>query len=421
MNDPERAHKFEAYYRRAFSGETFREVEYSDLPFELWSELSFFPIYENSVVIGTACFSKDITERKKNEDKIQLVNRRISSILNTIPANIALLDEKGFIVDVNEAWKKFADENDYSGDNYCIGDNYISVCRQMNGRLKADSEKLAAGIDAVLQSNLAEFVFEYPCHAPHMERWFRMVVTPLQEQHHAGAVVMHIDISEIRRLENERLEEMAEEQKKITRAMLQGEEKERTRLGKELHDNISQLLAAIKMKLGFCIKHFDKALPIVEECTQYVQEALTEARNLSHKMVIPRFDENSFAHYLESAIRKYENPQRIMETDFTLMDDGVIPAEIKETMYRIVQEQLNNIEKHAKATKVYIQVLTKEKKVTFVIRDNGVGFDKKKHVSGIGLSNILNRAESYNGRADIISEPGRGCILYIEIPLPVSK
>jgi PAS domain S-box-containing protein len=415
--DIERIFRFKLCYDRAFSGESFTEIEYTVIPVEIWSEISFYPIYDDQTVVGTACFSRNITTRKKTEDEIRLFTKRISAILNTLPANITLLDENGVIVEVNESWKKFANENGYSGDNYCIGENYLTVSRKVTGMNDSDGRFVAEGIERVLRNKRKTFEYEYPCDSHDLKRWFRLVATPLQEQEYGGAVVMHIDISDIRRLEQEKLKDITEEQKKITRAMLKGQEKERTRLGQELHDNISQLLAAIKMKLSFCLNHFDKAYPIIGECSEYVQEAIAEARNLSHKMVLPRFEENSFKHSLELLLQKYQNEERNIELETSQMDEKRIAGEVKETLYRIVQEQLNNVEKHAQASQVFIQILTYPTYVAFIVKDNGVGFDINKKRNGIGLANILNRAESYNGSVTILSEPGKGCSLFVEIPI----
>jgi PAS domain S-box-containing protein len=413
----EKAFHFKQCYERAFSGETFTELEYADQPIELWSELSFYPIFEGELVVGTACFSRDITERKKTEDKVRLSTKRMSAILNTLPANIALLDENGNIIEVNDAWKKFADQNGYTGNNYSINENYLYVSNKAMGIDEQAGKTVANGIQNVLKNRVKEFVFEYSCNAPNLQRWFRMVATPLQEKEYSGAVVMHIDISEIRRLEQERLKSILDEQKEITRAVLKAEERERSRIGQELHDNISQLLAAINMKLGFCLAHPEKSLPIIEECTEYIQEAMTEARNLSHKMVLPRFDENGFRQSVEILTQKYQSDEKSIRVEMSRLDENMLSAGIRETLYRIVQEQLNNIEKYAHASEVVIQILTYPDHVAFVIRDNGVGFDLNKKVNGIGLTNIFNRAESYNGSAKIITEPGNGCTLLVEIPI----
>ncbi|HEY8735378.1 MAG TPA: PAS domain S-box protein [Puia sp.] len=420
----EQLSRFRIHYERAFAGETFTVIEYIEKPVELWSELSFYPIHEGNSVIGTACFARNITQRKKAEEELvssfyekRVQAERMSAILNTLPANIVLLDEKGVIKDVNEAWKQFVTENKYSGAGFFLNENYLRISKKAIYSNELDDKMIARGIKNVLKNRVREFVYEYLCNSPGVERWFRLIATPLQEKEYAGVVIMHIEISEIRRLEQERLKNKMEEQKKITRLVLKAEEKERSRLGQELHDNISQLLAAIKMKLGFCHSHPEKCLQIIEECTEYVQEAITEARNLSHKMVIPRFEENGFKQSLELLVLKYEAANKSVKLEISRMNEKMVSDEIKETLYRIVQEQLNNIEKYAQASVVLIQILTYPNQLAFVIRDNGVGFDTNVKTNGIGLTNVLNRAESYNGSARIISEPGKGCSLFVEIPI----
>ena len=368
----------------------------------------------------------DITDRKKAEEQLknsfgekQALAKRVSAILNTLPANIALLDEKGIIADINDAWRNFSDENGFVGPDYGIGDDYIAISKRSFCVRKEEGKKVANGIRAVLQNKAEEFVFEYSCDSRDIKRWYRMVVTPLQDKEYTGAVVMHIDISELRRLEEERFRNTMEEQKRITRAMLEGQEKERNQIGRDLHDNISQLLAAIKMKLGFYLKKPDheNGSKLLAQCMEHTHEALVETRNLSHQMVMPRFAENSFKEALEQLIANYTDTKRSIELNTEKLNEDDVPALVKETLYRIVQEQLNNIEKYAKASEVTVQVCSSPDNVTMTITDNGVGFDMKKKRAGIGLTNILNRAESYNGSAIIFSEPAKGCKLSVEIPL----
>jgi two-component system sensor histidine kinase UhpB len=85
-------------------------------------------------------------------------------------------------------------------------------------------------------------------------------------------------------------------------------------------------------------------------------------------------------------------------------------------MYRIVQEQLNNILKHSNATEALIELKTMRNRLQLNIIDNGVGFDTRKKNRGIGLNNIISRVEMQNGKMEIISAPGKGCTLKIEIP-----
>jgi signal transduction histidine kinase len=89
----------------------------------------------------------------------------------------------------------------------------------------------------------------------------------------------------------------------------------------------------------------------------------------------------------------------------------------KLNIFRIVQEQLNNILKYAKATKIIISLLQNQTAVTLIISDNGIGFDTSKKQKGIGMANIKSRAGAYNGHAGFISEPGKGCVLTVAFSL----
>ncbi len=192
--------RFKEYYERAFKGETFMVVENKS---EIWSEISFYPIYSKSDIIGTACFLRDITLRKHAEDasrkylfEKETLAERMSTILNTLPANIALLDGQGIIVDVNDAWRNFADSNGFIGKNYGVGDNYVTITAAAKGKEKGDGKIVSAGIKRVLNKLSDSFEYEYPCDSPTEERWFRVVVTPLSDKGKGGVVVMHLNITE---------------------------------------------------------------------------------------------------------------------------------------------------------------------------------------------------------------------------------
>jgi two-component system sensor histidine kinase UhpB len=209
----------------------------------------------------------------------------------------------------------------------------------------------------------------------------------------------------IRRLEAERLKEI-----------IQTQESERNQLGRELHDNINQILAVVKLQLEFALENYDEEKITVERCQSNIENVISEIRLLSHRLVLPRFAESS----LKTELQKMIDMVRLQQP-VTLKTSGLkeklVPDNIKETLYRIVQEQLNNIVKHAKAGKAVITLQSDTSQVTMQIEDNGNGFDPTLCRNGVGITNILNRVESYHGTADIISAPGKGCRLSITIPL----
>jgi len=88
----------------------------------------------------------------------------------------------------------------------------------------------------------------------------------------------------------------------------------------------------------------------------------------------------------------------------------------KLTLFRIVQEQLNNIVKHARANRVLIRISLEGKDLVLTVTDNGVGFDVSRHRKGVGITNIISRTELFNGKVDIQAAPGEGCTLTVTIP-----
>ena len=414
---------YKEFYERAFTGESFTIEQPGPGANEL-SEISFYPIYEGSTVIGTACFSRDITERREAEKFLmtslsekKATAARMTAITNALPASIALLDNEGFILEVNDAWRNFMGSNGFMGRDYAINDNYLALTKQATGEQQKDGNEVSKGLAAVLNGEVKDFVYEYSCEAPETKQCFRMIANRMPGNETAGTVVMHIDITELRRLEEERLAGKIEQQKAISRAMLQAQERERNHIGLELHDNISQLLAAVKMKLQYAIEGNNLNIPAVRDCINHVEDAMIETRSLSHLMVIPRFTDNSFPEAVEQLASIYRNTARMIQVDTDRLDERKVSEGIKETVYRILQEQLNNIEKYAKASLVRIKAGTGATHFNMTIEDNGVGFDRNKKQDGIGLINIKNRAESYSGEMKIVTAPEKGCKLNIDIPL----
>src|SRR5205085_420047 len=148
----------------------------------------------------------------------------------------------GYIMNVNESWRNSGVNAGFIGSGYGVGDNFMHVLKQSFAHIQTEILKIRDGVNSILQNEANEFVFEYEYNGAGLKKWFRMVVTPLQEKEYSGAVVMHLDISEVRRLELERMVSKEEEQKNITLAMLHGQEKERNAIGVELHDNVNQIL-----------------------------------------------------------------------------------------------------------------------------------------------------------------------------------
>lgn len=132
-----------------------------------------------------------------------------SAILNALPSHIALIDADGYIIAVNEAWRRYGSDNAARDPAHYVGQNYLALCDNACGASADEAGPTADGIRAVLRGETNEFSLEYPCHSPTHRRWFRLVVTPLRDHPTKGAVVMHINVTD-RRLAEEAVRESEE-------------------------------------------------------------------------------------------------------------------------------------------------------------------------------------------------------------------
>ncbi len=138
----------------------------------------------------------NIVRVSKAERALQQMKEWQSAILSSVESHIALLDESGEIVLVNDAWKQFADENGMENPTYGVGLNYDSVCNGLHGMDKSDMARASRGLRDVLENRVLRFRLEYRCSCSAEDRWFRLEISPVRNALREGAVVMHVDITD---------------------------------------------------------------------------------------------------------------------------------------------------------------------------------------------------------------------------------
>jgi PAS domain-containing protein len=136
---------------------------------------------------------------RASEEAQRAAVETLTAILDALPAHIALLDERGAILQVNEAWSRYAAENAPQGSQVGLRYNYLEVCERARGPCSDEAPTAGSGIRQVLMGS-PNFNMDYPCHSPGRQRWFRLSVTPLRRDRRAGAVVMHIEATEALRV-----------------------------------------------------------------------------------------------------------------------------------------------------------------------------------------------------------------------------
>ncbi len=222
------------------------------------------------------------------------------------------------------------------------------------------------------------------------------------------------DISKQRVLEEKLEDEIRLKEKRIAEATEEAKETERADIGKELHDNVNQLLSASRLYLDIARRGGKNTEMYLNRSSEYTLTAIEAIRKLSLGLTTDVIKNLGLCEAIENLARDTMevNPIRIFCTLKSFKENGV-KDKFKLNVFRMVQEQLNNILKHSKATRMIISLSQSKKSIILTISDNGIGFDTGKHYKGIGLSNIRNRASAFNGVADFVSQPGQGCILTI--------
>ena len=227
-----------------------------------------------------------------------------------------------------------------------------------------------------------------------------------------------MDITERKKMQEELMRSQIETQKLITQITIQTQEQERREIGRELHDNINQILATAKLCVDMALNDEDVRKELLAKSYENISKAINEIRSLSKNLVPPSLGDIGLK---EALLEMIENMTVSPELHIRIRANDqhieTLSNNKKLILYRIVQEQMNNIVKHARATHADIELKTSRKKAHLVIKDNGIGFDPRQKAKGIGLNNIVSRVEMQNGNMEIISSSGQGCVLKVDIPL----
>jgi two-component system, NarL family, sensor kinase len=215
-------------------------------------------------------------------------------------------------------------------------------------------------------------------------------------------------------------EEIMKQQYLSSRAVIQAEELERKRIASDLHDGIGQMFSAVKMNLSgiadrITIGADDKKL--LDKTLALVDESCKEVRVISHQMTPNVLLKAG----LSAAIRDFVDKIDASKLKITLETFGLqkpLESNVETVLYRIIQESVNNVIKHANATTLDIQLHKDEEGITATIEDNGKGFDMTKIEpnNSVGLNSIKARVAFLEGRVDYDTAPGKGTLVAIFIP-----
>ncbi len=355
-------------------------------------------------VLGAVLVFKDITEHKKNEEKIKKAIERYDILSRATSDTIwdwdIINDSILYNHNMNQTfgYSKAAIKN---GGNWWRSNLHPDDYENINLILDEEFKKRSETIQIEYRYRCADLSYKNILDRAYIV--YNMEGLPIRM---IGAMQ---DITKEK-----------EHERHIAIAITDAQEKERKELGMELHDNVNQLLGATLLYLGMVIKTGNterEGVNVLKDCVKYIHEAINELRRLSHRLTPYGKEEVPLKQQIEHLI---EPMQKTGQYEISLHVDtfvsSAVDSEIQTNLYRIIQEQLNNILKHAEASKIKISVRLTKKLIKLNITDNGKGFDPCALKDGIGLENMKRRAEMFSGKCKLRSSPGNGCELLAEMP-----
>ncbi len=349
---------------------------------------------------------RNVTEQKKAEEQLRISEEKYRSFFNSIPASIFIWRLHDF---------QILEINDVAAATYGYTREELLQLTTLDLRTPQDYQPIKDFVKEALadESFSTNKVWRHISKTGE-ELFMQISSTRINYKGHPSIMAISIDITEKVKLEQQLIKEKELREQEITRAVISAQEKEREEIGRELHDNVNQILASSRLYLGLVKSNGNAYKSFLEESDLLIDSAIREIRQLSHTLIPPAMTEASLEKSINSLITIVQDGSGIVvEKNLDKMDSSLLSEQLKLTIYRILQEQMNNILKYSKATKVCLQIEQLADQLVLQIADNGIGFDINQKTGGVGLLNIRTRASLVNGVVTINSSPGNGCQLQV--------
>jgi signal transduction histidine kinase/GAF domain-containing protein len=369
-----------------------------------------------AVIVGSGL------ERMRSRVALAESEQLKGAILSSLPFSITVLDNQGKVIAVNSRRAVFPCASN-GHESIELGMDYLELCRRAADQGSQHARAALAGLQSVL-AKISPF-FEMDCAsgvAPE-ERWLQVSAVPLSSKS-GGVVIRHMDITE-RKLAGSDRKAAEAARADIAGSLLQAQEQERTRIARELHDDINQKLGLLAIDIQHLQQRTPQSNPEVHgELTDLFQKTnriSADVQHLSHQLHSSRLDYLG----LPAALRRLCEEFGMQHHIFTECVIGEVPAklarEIGLCLFRVAQECLTNVAKHSSASEVRVQLQRQGAAIQMEVRDNGCGFDvarvSAQREPGLGLMSIRERLRLVEGEVSIQSREGAGTKVTVMVPL----
>ncbi len=400
---------WKATYDRVFNGERVTMERPSLFEKQGILEFRLSPIYkQDGRIIGAVCQCRDITERKRMEEKLRISEARYRTLFSAIRYEVYSLDLNGRYREANTAFHEMWGS--------CFGQTIEEVMKD-----PGPAQGLKDLVAKVVKTRTTAQTYFSIVRARGTLSYIATLSPVLTEDDELiGFVGVNIDITE--------QVAMYDDLRNMSLRMADIQEKERRRIARDIHDSLGQHLTAVQYELAAVVNGFagqggPPAALINAAAT--IKELITLAQNICYDLRPSILDDFGLEVALQDQLKKYQDKWNL---DVAFSAKGLDPIKgtsAETVLFRVAQEALTNIFKHAKARRVRMHVENQAGQVSLTIEDDGCGFDPAaaKAKSGSahhGLRNMEERVRLHGGRFSLRSEPGRGATLTAVLPVETS-
>jgi len=376
----------------------------------IWLEATCHNLLHEPSIAAIVIHFRDISSRKMFEEILKNSEEKYRHLFNANPSSIIISDPVDFsIKEVNDAAVKE------------FGYTRKAIMKMRTADLVAPTEveklkKLSTQLSVTNDFQTAN-IWKVKTHSGGF-KFMDAISQAIDYYGKKATLTIANNITDKIELENNLAEQRIKSQQDITTAVITAQEQERSKLGKELHDNINQILVTTKLYIEYAMANEDVKNTLLTTAKGFLTSAVSEIRNLSKSLLPPSLGEVGLIMALEEVAESLHAVNKfIIHPEWDYLDETRLSEDLKLTVFRILQEQLSNIIKHAEAKNVWIKIKIKNERLSIEVKDDGIGFNADEKHSGVGLKNIKSRAELHGGWVKLKSKRLEGCTLSVQFDL----
>jgi PAS domain S-box-containing protein len=350
---------------------------------------------------------------------LQESERFTRATIDALSSSVCVLDGTGHIIAVNKAWREFALDNGALLEQVCEDADYLAICDAASGVSDPVASLVAAAIREFIAGRRQDFSTEYECHSPETRRWFAMKLSCFPGDDPLRLVVKHEEITQ-RKLAAEDQLESAKRLQRLAAHLETVREEQSATIAREVHDELGGTLTMVKLSLAI-VANGVAAAPLQDSLRGILDQidmALQTIKRISADLRPATLDTLGLVATIKWHVAQFSKMTGIA-TDLYLPEYLRLSKNRSTAIFRIVQEALTNVAKHAGASSACVAISKSGGDLIIEVSDNGIGLTKSNRFKpdSFGLIGLHERAQYLGGELSVTGTPNVGTRLNLRIPL----